>query len=317
MTRTIDRKRLRTVHLVPLTAFDSQNRVDLDLQARHTNRLAEAGISVFMPAAGTGEFHSLSEDEIVDVVKVTRKEAGPNAVIFSPMGGEIGRTTRVAERSMEAGADGVMFMPLTHPYLCDEGFRDYIFTVLDKVPCPTLFYKRGPVPSDQLILKMSEDSRIVGVKYAVNDLAQFRATTMADKDQRLEWICGTAERWAPFYMLVGAGGYTTGAGNLCPHLTLAMHAALTAGEFNEGLRLQNLILPLEDFRAKAGESFNISMLKHSMNALGMNFGEVRPPQRRLSAEDKREVEALARTLLEIENEIAKECSSVGLTGQNN
>lgn len=314
MPRTLDRRRLRTVHLVPLSAFDGQNRMDLDLQARHISRLAEAGISVFMPAAGTGEFHSLSEDEIIDQVKVTRKAAGPNAIVFAPMGGDIQRTIRVAERSMEAGADGVMFMPLTHPYLCDEGFRDYIFTVLDKVPCPTLFYKRGPVPSDTMLLKMGEDSRVIGVKYAVNDLAQFRASVTADTHHNLEWICGTAERWAPFYMLAGAGGYTTGAGNLCPHLTLAMHAALTAGEYQEGLRLQELILPLEDFRAKAGESFNISMLKYSMNALGMNFGEVRPPQRRLSAEDKREVETLAKVLLEVETEIARECSSVGLSG---
>ncbi|MEX1231045.1 MAG: dihydrodipicolinate synthase family protein [Planctomycetaceae bacterium] len=314
MPRTLDRRRLRTVHLVPLSAFDGQNRMDLDLQAKHISRLAEAGISVFMPAAGTGEFHSLSEDEIIDQVKVTRKAAGPNAIVFAPMGGDIQRTVRVAERVMESGADGVMFMPLTHPYLSDEGFRDYIFTVLDKVPCPTLFYKRGPVPSDGMLLKMGEDSRVIGVKYAVNDLAQFRASVMADSDQRLEWICGTAERWAPFYMLVGAGGYTTGAGNLCPHLTLAMHAALTAGEYQEGLRLQELILPLEDFRAKAGESFNISMLKYAMNALGMNFGEVRPPQRRLTAEDKREVEALAKGLLEVETEIARECSHVGLSG---
>ncbi|MEX0727710.1 MAG: dihydrodipicolinate synthase family protein [Planctomycetaceae bacterium] len=314
MPRTLDRRRLRTVHLVPLSAFDGQNRMDLDLQAKHISRLAEAGISVFMPAAGTGEFHSLSEDEIIDQVKVTRKAAGPNAIVFAPMGGDIQRTICVAQRSMEAGADGVMFMPLTHPYLCDEGFRDYIFTVLDKVPCPALFYKRGPVPSDSLILKMAEDLRIVGVKYAVNDPAQFRATVMADTDRRLEWICGTAERWAPFYMLAGAGGYTTGAGNLCPHLTLAMHAALTAGEYREGLRLQELILPLEDFRAKSGESFNISMLKYSMNALGMSFGEVRPPQRRLSAEDKREVETLAKVLLEVETEIARECSHVGLSG---
>ena len=313
MSRTINRESLRTVHLVPLSAFDNQNRLDLDLQARHITRLAAAGINVFMPAAGTGEFHSLSENEIIDQVKVTRKAAGPDAIIFAPMGGDIQRTIQVAERAMDAGADGVMFMPLTHPYLCDEGFRDYIFTVLDKVPCPALFYKRGPVPSDGMILKLADDPRIIGVKYAVNDMAQFRATVMADTQHRLEWICGTAERWAPFYMLVGAGGYTTGAGNLCPHLTLAMHAALMSGEYQEGLRLQKLIMPLEDFRAKAGESFNISMLKYAMNAAGMNFGEVRPPQRRLSAEDKRDVETLAKVLLEAENEIARECSTVGLS----
>ena len=61
---------------------------------------------------------------------------------------------------------------------------------------------------------------------------------------RIDWLCGSAERFAPFYMLVGASGYTTGAGNLAPHVTLAMHAALMVGEHDEALRLQEVLLPM-------------------------------------------------------------------------
>src|SRR6266849_4071856 len=71
-----DRGRLRTVHLVPLTAYDAAGKLALDVQARHTARMYAAGMRVFLPAAGTSEYHSLSADEIVALVKVTREASG-------------------------------------------------------------------------------------------------------------------------------------------------------------------------------------------------------------------------------------------------
>ena len=42
-----------------------------------------------MPAAGTSEFHSLSADEIVEIVRITRAAAGPEAQIFAPVGYQV------------------------------------------------------------------------------------------------------------------------------------------------------------------------------------------------------------------------------------
>src|SRR6202035_3794318 len=70
-TVVYDKSKLRTVHLVPLTAYDASGKLALDVQARHTARMYAAGMRVFLPAAGTSEFHSLSADEIMALVKVT------------------------------------------------------------------------------------------------------------------------------------------------------------------------------------------------------------------------------------------------------
>src|SRR5258708_4247705 len=112
-----DKSRLRTVHLVPMTAYDSEGKLALDVQARHTARMYAAGMRVFLPAAGTSEFHSLSADEIVTLVKVTREAAGPEAQIFAPLGLQVQHALDVGQRSLAAGANGVMFMPFSHPYL--------------------------------------------------------------------------------------------------------------------------------------------------------------------------------------------------------
>jgi 4-hydroxy-tetrahydrodipicolinate synthase len=306
------RSSLRTVHLVPLTAYREAGELALDVQAAHIARMYAAGIRVFMPAAGTSEFHSLSADEIVEIVRVTRDASGPDARIFAPVGLQVRHAIEVGTRSLDAGATGIMFMPFSHPYLCNTGARDYYRQVIDATQCPTLVYKKSPIPSDDLLLELADSPHVVGVKYAENNLHDFRKVVIADRG-RIEWLCGSAERFAPYYMLAGATGYTTGAGNICPHLTLAMHAAFAAGEFLEGMRLQQLILPIEDFRAREGDSFNISMLKYGMHHFGPSFGPPRAPQRQLNNEDRAKIDALLAPILAAESDLQRETETAGLS----
>lgn len=312
MTSAFDPASIRSVHLVPLTAYRPDGSLNVELQSQHIQRMYTAGVRVFMPAAGTSEFHSLSADEIVEIVRITREASGPDAQIFAPCGYQVQFATDVAVRSMEAGATGVMFMPFAHPYLSDAGAKDYYEEVLQAVQAPALIYKKGPLPSDELLLELADHPHVVGIKYAVNEMHQFRTVLQADGG-RIEWLCGTAERFAPYYMLAGSNGFTTGAGNICPHLSLAMHAAFSAGEYAEGMRLQQIILPIEDYRARSGDSYNISMLKHGMTLLGQDFGPPRAPQRQLNDVERTEIEQIVRPILEAEEQTAQELASVGLS----
>ena len=298
-----DPNSLAAVQLVPLTAFDAQGRINRQAQFEHIARMATAGIRVFLPAAGTSEYHSLSPDEIVDLVRITREAAVNHAVVFAPVGSQILLAQDVAQRAVQAGADGIMFMPLLHPYLCDAGARQYYHAVLKSAKCPALIYKAAAVPSDELLLELAEHPQVVGVKYAVNNLHDFRRVVLAD-GPRIEWSCGSAERFAPYFMLAGARGYTSGAGNICPRLTLAMHAALRAGHFSEAMQLQAKVLPIEDFRARDGESYSISMLKHAIAALGHDFGLPRPPQRQLTAAERAEIEQLVKPIHQADAQLA-------------
>ena len=301
MSNAFDATRLRTVHLVPLTAYRTSGEANVEAQAEHTARMYDAGIRVFMPAAGTSEFHSLSADEVVDLVQATVDGAGSDALVFAPVGLQIGHALDVGQGSLEAGATGVMFMPFEHPYLSDSGAADYYRTVIDRLECPSLIYKNAPVPADNLLLELAADPHVVGVKYAWNQMHEFRTTVLADR-HGIEWICGSAERFAPYYMLAGSTGYTSGAGNICPRLTLAMHAALAAGDYPKGMRFHSLILPVEDYRGRAGDSYNVSMLKHALTLLGHDFGRPRPPQRQLTDDERVEIEALIQPILNAERE---------------
>ena len=303
MSPSLERQQLQTVHIVPLTAFDQNNQINLDQQAAHTQKLFDAGMRVYLPGAGTSEFHSLSPEEIVQLVKITREVTGPETLIFAPIGYQVNVARQTAIDCLKAGATGIMFMPFAHPYMSDRGAEEYYLTVMDAVDCPTLFYKKAEIPSDELLLKLASDSRSVGVKYSVNQMHQFRTTVTADS-HGLEWICGSAERFAPYYMLAGSGGFTSGTGNVCPRLSLAMHAAFHSGNYAEGMRLQQQILPIEDYRARAGDSFNISMLKYAITLAGADFGPPRAPQRTLTGEQEAEIRQLMEPILAAEAELA-------------
>lgn len=286
---TFDLARLDTVQVVPPTPFsDDGRRLVLKPLVKLVGDLAEAGIRVFLPAAGTGEFHSLSANEVLACVRAVREAVSAGAVVLAPVGLALDHALAIGRSAAEVGADALLVMPLVQPYVSDGGYRAYFERLASCTDLPLLAYKRAGVPSERLLGSLADSGRLIGVKYAVNELDAF-ARFADEYGGRLGLYCGTAERFAPYFMLAGARGYTSGAGNICPRLSLAMYRALARGEFAEGMRLLRLIRPIEDYRARDGESYNISMLKCALSLRGYDFGPPRPPQRQIEAQERMEI----------------------------
>lgn len=300
---SLDPARLSTVQLVPLTPFSEDGgTVRAEVLGDFARWLYEAGIRVFLPGAGTGEFHSLSAGEVVSCVRAVRASVGADAVVLAPIGLGLAHALAIGRGAIEAGADGLLVMPPIHPYLGDPGLRDYFQALMTALPLPFLAYKKGPFPSDELLGELAATGRLVGVKYAVNDLDAVTRFIQA-YGTRVGVYCGTAERFAPFFHLAGATGYTSGAGNLCPRLTLALHAALAAGNHAQAMKYLRILRPIEDYRARSGDSYNISMLKAGLGVIGRDFGPPRPPQRRLNAAEESEIRDLLEPILAAEADL--------------
>lgn len=292
---------LRTVHVIPLTPFDATgDRVALDVFEQHVAWLVDAGVQVLICGAGTGEFYALRTEELAALVRSAAGIAGERCLVWGAIGLGLPHALGGGEAILAAGGQGVMVMPPTGPYLSDAGLRDYYRAILAALDCPTAIYVRAALPGLGLLQELCDDPRVVAVKYATDDLfALARATASC---RAVEWICGNAERWAPFYRLAGATGFTSGAANVAPRLSLRLQAALTEGDFPTAMRIRAAFAPLEDFRARDGASYNIVALKHAVRHHGRDFGPARPPMRRLTAEEELEVEAICRELLAVEEQ---------------
>ncbi len=299
------RNQLRAVQFVPLTAFDEQGKLALEPMRVLIQRLFSAGVRVFIPCAGSSEFHTLSADEITAAIAMVHSVVGPEATVVAPVGLQLQHAEKIGKQSLAAGADAVLVMPLVNPYLSDAGARDYYVELMDRLECPTIIYKKAPIPTDELLLDLADHPHLVGVKYSVNDNSNFQRVVAADKG-RIDWYCGSAERYAPYFFLGGAVGYTSGAGNICPKLTLAMHAALTRGDWSEAMRIQRIILPIEHYRARDENSYNVSFLKYAITHSGLDFGQPRPPYRRLTDDERTEIDQLLAPILAAEADVVEQ-----------
>ena len=298
---TLDR--LNSPQLIPMTAYDENGELNLGPMRELTQRVFDAGIRVFVPGAGSAEFQNLSAEEILSIVEMTKEVVGDEAAIICPIGQQLRWALDLGRDAVTAGADGVLVMPLAFPYISNVGAEDYYRAILDTVEIPVLVYKKSDIPSDDLLLRLAEHPNLIGVKYGTIDVDAFRLTVQADNG-RIGWYCGSAERYGPFFMLAGAAGYTSGAGSICPRVTLAMYDALSNGRWEEGMKWLDVLRPIEDYRAREGGSYNITFLKYALKHLGLEFGPPRPPGRRLTEVEMLEIDKILKPILAEEEKLA-------------
>jgi len=106
------------------------------------------------------------------------------------------------------------------------------------------------------------------------------------------WLCGTAERWAPFFHLAGAVGCSSGLANFAPAESLALFAALEAGEWDHAMEIRARLLPFEELRQGRHTGNNVPAVKEAMQMLGLCEASVRDPLIELDPATAQQVRAI-------------------------
>ena len=289
------RAALAGVGVTPVTPFTADlSDVDARAFAANLAYLVEAGVTLLYPAGNTGEATSLSLEEWTTIVAVAVETAAGAAAVVPGVGHELPVAVEMASRAERLGADGLLLMPRTQPYADGAGLIEYWRRIREATSLPVVLYKRG-IPADHELLAAVDHPSVVGCKYGDKDVAAFAAVVAADPSPT-SWTCGLAERYAPFFHLAGAVGFTSGLANFAPRLALRLHASLAAGDFAAALELRSAAQPFEDLRARHGDAYNVSAVKAAMDHCGLAGGQVRPPLRPLDPESQAEIPAVAEGL---------------------
>lgn len=264
----------------------------------HLARLVDAGIRVLFVAGHTGEVMSLSPNEWTEVVRVAVSVAAGRAVVVPGIAHELPVAVELARSAEGLGADGLLLMPRSQPHASSLGMAAYWRRILDATFLPGVVYKKR-LPDDGILLEVIADSRVVACKYGDTDLSRF-ATTVAAAPTETVWICGSAERYAPFFAAAGATGFTSGLANFAPDLSIGMQQALVAKDFDRAMGVREVCLEFESIRAMHDDEFNVSAVKAALQAVGLLAGEVRPPLREVDAATRRRIRAVAQQMVDRE-----------------
>jgi 4-hydroxy-tetrahydrodipicolinate synthase len=288
------RERLKGVVVTNVTPFTENGSVDVAATEKHATFLVDNGIKIVVPGGNTGEFTSLSTAESKEVTSAVARAVGDRALVLAGVGWSAPNAVEQAEHAQSVGAQAVMVHHPVHTYIHREGLRRYYERIIESTDIGIVLYKRGPELTDALIAELVQHERVVGVKYAMNDVNAF--TNLVDgSTAEVTWLCGTAERWAPYFQLGGAVGFTSGLANFAPKEALALFDALNADNWAEAMRIRRRLTGFEELRQGYHSGNNVPAVKEAMRLLGLDTGVLRDPLVPLTSADQ---EVVRRTLVE-------------------
>src|SRR5919199_797910 len=225
-------RELATVCAIPVTPFDERGAVDWTAYRRVIERLVDGGITVITPNGNTGEFYALTQEECDRAVAVTVAAAHDRALIMPGVGHDVATAIALGRAAERAGARAIMVHQPVHPYQSADGWVAYHAAIADALPSlGVVCYVRDPNVTAAMLARLAERPNVVGVKYAVPNPLQFASIASAAGQDRLAWICGLAEGWAPFFWPGGAVGLTSGLVNVDTSHSFELLHRLQAGDY--------------------------------------------------------------------------------------
>ena len=288
---------LRTVVVIPVTPFTPDGAVDYAAYRRLIERLVAGGLSAITINGNASEYYSLTPDEARRLLDETLDVVAGRAVVLTGVGQDAVSAGQAARYAQQAGARGIMIHQPVHPFRSLEGWVAYHQQVAEAAPelAVVPYLRDAGITAATLTALLDACPNVAAVKYAVNDPLQF-STLLADVGaDRLVWICGVAELWAPFFWAGGAQGFTSGLANVLPEIALDMLHSLQAGDPAGARRAWGLARPFEALRARRNSANNVSVIKEALAQLGVCERTVRPPITELPPGERAEVTAILKT----------------------
>jgi 4-hydroxy-tetrahydrodipicolinate synthase len=271
------RSALTGISGVHLTPYDGSGAINSALLGAMVADMAVAGVHNIVSAGNTGEFFALSCDEVVRVHEVAIAAVAGRALVTAAVGRSLVEAIATARAAKRAGADAIMAHHPLDPFAAPQAQADYFIALAEASELPLVAYVRSDLISASDLARVAMHPNVAGVKFATANLMLLAECLRATKGHPAVWVCGLAEGWAaPFYAL-GTRGFTSGLVNIDPKRSLAIWAALEAGDFAAAKQLVDIIAPFEAMRTKFNNGANVTVVKEALMLLGLAVGPVRIP----------------------------------------
>ncbi len=260
-----------------VTPYDAEGDVAPAKLAPILDRALGAGLHMPVVNGNTGEFYALTTEEACTMVRAVVELVDGRAPVLAGIGRGIRDATALAKVSAEAGATALMVHQPPDPFVSPRGILDYLKAIADAADgLPMMLYLRNDAIGTRAIADLCALPQVKGVKWATPNPLKL-AEAKAACDPAIVWVGGLAEVWAPAFYAVGARGFTSGLINVWPERSLAIHAALEAGDYAGANGLIAGMRAFEEIRAEEMNGTNVTGVKAALKALGRDCGPTRPP----------------------------------------
>lgn len=280
----------------PVTHFKDDFSFDESAYRDHIEWLLQHEPAGLFAAGGTGEFFSLTLDEVSQVTRAAVEQTKGRVPVVAGCGYGTAIAKQFTKAGEEAGADGFLLLP---PYLVNAdpaGLAAHVEAVCRSTSLGVIFYNRdNAILSDAWLAKLCDRCpNLIGFKDGYGDI-ELMTRIYARLGDRLTYVGGlpTAETFALPYLEMGVTTYSSAIFNFLPNFAQDFYAAVRRRDHEHVYReLRDFVLPYIEIRNRK-KGYAVSIVKAGMRAIGRPAGPVRSPLTDLEAS---EIESLTKLI---------------------
>jgi 4-hydroxy-tetrahydrodipicolinate synthase len=271
-----------SVFVVSITPFTVDGRLDEDGFRRHLQRMAAAGIGVYVGGGGSGEGFVLTAEERRRLLAIGAEELR-GQVPFRSMGVETrsaGEMIDYLADAQSAGVDAaqVYSLDLGHGHRpTEDEVLEYLVDVLSATTVPAVLSTHQSVgyriSVESIVRVVDRFDHVVGVNSSHSDLAYLTAIVDAVGDRVEVHVGGPLQALSALGL--GANGFLSSEANLAPRLCRSVIDAYGQGTGRDLLAAYGRLARLSIALYGHG---GIRATKAVLNRLGLPGGYPRKPQ---------------------------------------
>ncbi|WP_108807688.1 dihydrodipicolinate synthase family protein [Aquimarina spinulae] len=276
----------------PITPFDTNEKVDVDLFRKLLERLIRNGSHGIAPLGSTGVLPYLTDQEKEAITEATIQQVNkrlPVLVGVSNLTTE--RTVHHAKFAEKAGATAVMIIPMSYWKLTDDEIVRHYDTVAKQISIPIMAYNNpatsGVDMSPALLKRLLEIPNVTMIKESTGDV------------QRMHYLRKELGEDVAFYngsnplalaaLSAGATGWCTAAPNLIPELNIALYDAIQKNDLRDAQNIFYKQINLLKYIVNKGLP---RAVQAGLTILGEEGGNLRSPLKPLTDIEESELKII-------------------------
>ena len=274
-----------------LTPFTPSGDIDFPAFENFIDWQINEGSHGVVPCGTTGESPTLNHDEHMAVVERCIQVVNKRVPVIAGTGSNSTREAiAITRHAKEAGADAALIITPYYNKPSQEGLYAHFKAIHDAVEIPIILYN---VPgrcvvdmSNDIMARLSQLPRIVGVKDATDDLSRVIKIREVCGDDfcQLSGEDGTAGA----FFAQGGQGVISVVANVAPALMAGLYNAWNSGDLEKFMKIRDQLAPLcRDLFCET----NPTPAKYAAEKLGHMNGRLRLPLVEITAQSKAKVDA--------------------------
>ncbi|MEM6415640.1 MAG: dihydrodipicolinate synthase family protein [Pseudomonadota bacterium] len=271
------------------TQFSETGDVDLDATQSVQAKLIDDGVDGLIILGTVGENNSLEPSEKLSVIRAAREAVGDKRPVLCGVSElTTARAVKFVKDAEEAGVSGLMVLPAMVYVPKEEELSAHFKTVAEATGLPIMLYNNPSAYRTtiglEVLKELSKVPNIVAIKESAPDSRRFTDVINAIGDDLI--LFAGLDDVALEGLLLGARGWVSGLTNAFPNESVALVAAVKAGDLEGAREIYRWFMPLLHLDAVHDL---VQSIKLAEEIMGRGSERVRMPRMVLSGERRQEV----------------------------